>query len=248
MACSWSTMPRLNCRTKYVTISSHFVFAFGPILDASRQLDVKPRKFPRQERARATVEAILQAAAQLLSDVGFEALTTAKVAERAGVSVGSFYQYFPNKQALAAAVIDHYAEDFAASFIGAIEARSHGTLDETVRGLIEVGLVTHPHDPKLHRALNELALRYRAEKLQDVADRVAAAIEAILVRHRREIAADLDLGDAAALIEIVMENVVHRAVEQHPVNVATERAIEQCRRLIMSYLTSAASLTGACPQ
>lgn len=217
-------------------------------MDTARQPDVKPRKFPRQERARATLEAILQAAAQLLADVGFEALTTAKVAERAGVSVGSFYQYFPNKQALAAAVIEHYAEAFSSSFIGAMEARSHGTLDETVRGLIEVGLVTHPHDPKLHRALNELALRYRPEKLREVADRVAAALEAILGRHRAEIAADLDLGDAAALIEIVMENVVHRAVEEHPVNVATERAMEQCRRLIMSYLTSAAPMAGARPQ
>ncbi|MDG4890665.1 hypothetical protein [Mesorhizobium sp. WSM4887] len=59
-----------------------------------------------------------------------------------------------------------------------------------------------------------------------------------LARHRREIAPDLDLGDAAALIETLLENVVHRAIERHPVSVAGERAMDQCRRMIMAYLTS----------
>ncbi|WP_292462081.1 hypothetical protein, partial [Mesorhizobium sp.] len=50
--------------------------------------------------------------------------------------------------------------------------------------------------------------------------------------------ARLDLGDAAALIETLLENVVHRAIERHPVSVAGERAMGQCRRMIMAYLTS----------
>lgn len=201
-------------------------------------MDVTQRKFPRQQRARATLEAIIQAAAQLLTDLGFEALTTARVAERAGVSVGSLYQYFPNKQALAAAVIDHYAEKLSTAFVEAVEMRPHGSLGETVGAMIEVAMVAHPHDPKLHSALNELAPRYRAEKVREVGDRIAAIIKGQLARHRREIASDLDLGEAAALIETLLENVVHRAIERHPVSVRGERAIDQCHRMIMAYLTS----------
>ncbi|RWB75406.1 MAG: TetR/AcrR family transcriptional regulator [Mesorhizobium sp.] len=201
-------------------------------------MDVMQRKFPRQQRARATVEAILQAAAQLLTDLGFEALTTARVAERAGVSVGSLYQYFPNKQALAAAMIDYYAEKLSAAFIEAVEMRPYGSLEETIGAMIEVAMVAHPHDPKLHLALNELAPRYRAEKVREVGDRIAGIIEGQLARHRHEIAPDLDLGEAAALIETLLENVVHRAIERHPVSVRGERAIDQCGRMIMAYLTS----------
>ncbi|PBB35425.1 TetR/AcrR family transcriptional regulator [Mesorhizobium sp. WSM3868] len=200
--------------------------------------EVIQRKIPRQERAKATLEAIVQAAAQLLTDVGFEALTTARVAERAGVSVGSLYQYFPNKQALAAAVVDHYAEKLSVAFVQAVAERAHGSLEETVGAMIEVAMAAHPHDPKLHRALNELAPRYRAEKVREVGDRIATIIKSQLARHRREIAPDLDLGDAAALIETLLENVVHRAIERHPVSVAGERAMGQCRRMIMAYLTS----------
>ncbi|PBB96004.1 hypothetical protein [Mesorhizobium sp. WSM3862] len=80
--------------------------------------------------------------------------------------------------------------------------------------------------------------RYRAEKVREVGDRIATIIKSQLARHRREIAPDLDLGDAAALIETLLENVVHRAIERHPVSVAGERAMDQCRRMIMAYLTS----------
>ncbi len=63
---------------------------------------MEPRKRPRQNRSRAAFEAMLEAAARILEAEGLEALTTNRVAERAGVSIGSLYQYFPNKAALLA--------------------------------------------------------------------------------------------------------------------------------------------------
>src|SRR5580698_3008939 len=65
-----------------------------------------PRKAPTQRRATATVEAILEAAARILETQGLEGYTTNAVAERAGVSIGSLYQYFPNRDALTAALIE----------------------------------------------------------------------------------------------------------------------------------------------
>ena len=65
-----------------------------------------PRKQPKQERSQATVEAILTATAHILTEDGYDRLTTNRVAERAGVSIGSLYQYFPHKDALIFALAD----------------------------------------------------------------------------------------------------------------------------------------------
>jgi AcrR family transcriptional regulator len=66
--------------------------------------DLEPRKLPRQERARVTFEALVEACAQLLARDGYAALTTNAIAERAGVSVGTLYQFFPNRDAVIAAL------------------------------------------------------------------------------------------------------------------------------------------------
>jgi AcrR family transcriptional regulator len=204
-------------------------------------MGVNPRKSPRQARARATVEAIVVAAAQLLTERGFESLTTARVAERAGVSIGSLYQYFPNKRALAAAVVEHYGEALVVSLGETLAGRPHDTLADAVDAMIHAALVAHPHEPDLHRTLRALAPRVgRLEKTEEFSGRIAGIIEAVLRRHRREMASDLDPADAAALIETVLETVAHRALERHPVNLAADRMVGQCRRLIMAYLTGPA--------
>src|SRR3981081_3457664 len=73
-----------------------------------------PRKIHAQVRAAATVDAILQAATQVLLASGFEKMSTTRIAERAGVSVGSFYQYFPNKRALLAALVQRHVCEVSA--------------------------------------------------------------------------------------------------------------------------------------
>ncbi|MEZ4375191.1 MAG: TetR/AcrR family transcriptional regulator [Polyangiaceae bacterium] len=71
-----------------------------------RPTSLKPRKSPQQERARVLVDAIVEAATRILKQEGAHALNTNHIAELAGVSVGSLYQYFPNKQAILVAVIE----------------------------------------------------------------------------------------------------------------------------------------------
>ncbi|MEA9390255.1 TetR/AcrR family transcriptional regulator [Acerihabitans sp. TG2] len=72
-----------------------------------------PRRTPRQRRSSATVDVILEATIQVLLCTGTSQVTTTLVAERAGVSVGSLYQYFPNKQALFFALNDRYLDRLA---------------------------------------------------------------------------------------------------------------------------------------
>lgn len=120
---------------------------------ASQSIDTNPRKLPRQERAKATVEAIISAAAQVLVEQGYEGATTARVADRAGVSVGSLYQYFPNKEALVADLITRHADEIVDIMRRALEDPSHRTLDDGLRAMVEACAAAHRLDPALHKIL-----------------------------------------------------------------------------------------------
>lgn len=76
---------------------------------------LQPRKLPRQTRSKATVEAILDACAETVARRGYEGLTTHAISARAGVSVGTFYQYFPNRDAVAGALIVRAMEHLLAA-------------------------------------------------------------------------------------------------------------------------------------
>lgn len=82
----------------------------------SQSLDLSMKKQPAQGRSQATVEAVVMAAAQLLAESGYGPLTTNHIAERAGVSIGSIYQYFPGKEAIVAQVVERTVEEILADF------------------------------------------------------------------------------------------------------------------------------------
>jgi AcrR family transcriptional regulator len=83
-----------------------------------------PRRIPVQSRSRERVERILDAAAQVFADAGYDAATTEAIAARAGVSIGSLYQFFPNKQSLFDAVARRHLEQASAVFFTAFAADS----------------------------------------------------------------------------------------------------------------------------
>jgi AcrR family transcriptional regulator len=86
---------------------------------------LKPRKQPRQARSQATVDAIFDATIQVLLADGLQKLTTIRVAERAGASVGTLYQYYPHKQALLYAVLERHLGRIGAALEEAA-ASAHG--------------------------------------------------------------------------------------------------------------------------
>jgi len=110
------------------------------------------RKEPRQKRARATVEAILEAAARILDRQGWKGFTTNAVAEVAGVSIGSLYQYFPNKLALVEAILRRHFDDVlsALRFPDIPASRT-----ERIEGLVSGMITAHSNHPSLHRVLLE---------------------------------------------------------------------------------------------
>ena len=92
--------------------------------DRSPQKQFKPRKAPSQSRSEETVASIVEAAAQVLENEGFEGFNTNAVARRAGVSIGSLYQYFPGKDALTVALIRRETKRFYDDMAVALTQRS----------------------------------------------------------------------------------------------------------------------------
>ncbi|MGW4248523.1 TetR/AcrR family transcriptional regulator [Nocardia sp. NPDC004722] len=120
-----------------------------------------PRKTPRQQRSEFTFDAILDAAARLFHQHGYAATTTNKVAELAGVSIGTLYHYIPNKDALLYALAERHLRDGAAELLAeATQLRSEQpSLEETVRRLITAVARLHTAQPHMHRLLYEQAPR-----------------------------------------------------------------------------------------
>ncbi len=118
------------------------------------------RRTPRQARAVDTVCAIERAAAELFGEHGFAATTTNKIAVRAGVSIGSLYQYFPDKAAIAQALLERHVHEVH----GLVEQQLERLADErtplraALAELLEALVALHEQDPKLHRFLGEAGM------------------------------------------------------------------------------------------
>src|SRR6185437_5949733 len=85
-----------------------------------RRPQTSPRKIASQQRSRATVDALVEATARVLVEEGYERASTNRIAQVAGVSIGSLYQYFPSKEALVAAAAERHQQELARVAFGAV--------------------------------------------------------------------------------------------------------------------------------
>ena len=145
---------------------------------------VEPRKHPRQARSAATVEAILDASAHILERGGLEALNTNAIAERAGVSIGSLYQYFPGKDAILAALIRRKRRTLLDDICGAAERGRRSSLDEAIMDLIRAGAAHQLEYPRLAQSLAyaEATLPLDAETVA-LKQRIVAEVASVLAAH-----------------------------------------------------------------
>lgn len=142
---------------------------------------LKPRKTPTQTRSAVTVAAILNATIQVLLAVGASRLTTTRVAERAGVSVGTMYQYYPHKQALLYAVLQQYLTTFVEEFEVACLKHQNESLVTMVNGMVNAFLEIKLRHPDATGALYKIAAELDTEELRiDTARRLQGACSALL--------------------------------------------------------------------
>src|SRR5579863_7190768 len=124
-------------------------------MDMAQKLHTNPRKLASQERSRATVDALLEATTRILIKEGYDRASTNRIAEVAGVSIGSLYQYFPSKEALVAAVIDRHSQEISAATRTALLQAATLPIEAAAREFVSVGIDGHRVNPKLHGVLAE---------------------------------------------------------------------------------------------
>jgi len=204
-----------------------------------RKALINPRKEASQERSRATVEALVDATARILVREGFDKASTNRIAEVAGVSVGSLYQYFPSKEALVAAVIERHQQEIMQVVRGELAEVANQPIEQGVRTLVAAAVKAHRVDPKLHRVLAEQIPRVgKLEKVETFNRENHALFKTYLESHRREIRA-ADLGLAAFVCVTSIEALTHTAVLHHDIvsDEATEALVDEATRLVVGYLT-----------
>lgn len=144
-------------------------------------VSLAPRKEPRQRRSEATVDAIFDATIQVLSSGGSQRLTTTRVAERAGVSVGTLYQYFPNKQSLLHSVLERHLRRVGECVDRAARSAHAASLDVMVSSVVRAFVAAKTERVDEARALYSVASELDASGLvRAVSERTRRTIEVLL--------------------------------------------------------------------
>src|SRR5262245_6734629 len=202
--------------------------------------ELRPRKRPLQTRSRRTVDAVLRAAAQVFARRGYAGGTTNHIAERAGVSIGTLYEYFPNKDALLVALMErHIREGEAVLERAAAEiAAAPRTLRESIRHFVRTMVEFHAHERALHRVLFEeapLPPRIR-HMLSELEARVTERAHLLLGRHPEVVVADPWL--AAAIVVQTVEALTHKLVVHGERELDLDAYVDEIVRLVERYLTA----------
>lgn len=195
------------------------------------------RKTPRQARAEATIAAIVEAAAQILEKDGDDAATTAAVAERAGVSIGTLYQYFTDRDAVLAAVIRRDREKVGAEIARRIAEANPQSGEALVRDII-AALLAVMRPRRRRRRLIALGVAMRAQTADETApmiDRIGLLIASVAVRYPAEIARPLTPVRAYVLTRAVM-GALRAALMENAKVLDDPEFEEELVRLAMGYL------------
>jgi len=194
------------------------------------------RKEPSQARSRATVEAIIEAGARVLGDHGWAGFTTNAVAVVAGISIGSLYQYFPDKLSLVEAIRRHHFDEVLAVMRRATAGEL--PLAESAEGLVQGMIDAHNVNPELHRVLLDEAPGHDGSRL---------AHDAFLAEyhsHYRSFVAVHRNGHGgpandvlAQLLSGAVEGVIHSAARKRALG--SPELKQELIRMICSYLRSA---------
>jgi AcrR family transcriptional regulator len=204
-----------------------------------RKTLTNPKKQATQPRARATVDALLEATARILVKEGYDRASTNRIANAAGVSIGSLYQYYPSKEALVAGVVDRHMQDMTNVLHGELAKVMAQPVKTATRKLVATMIDAHRVDPKLHRVLVEQIPRVgRLENVEAIDRETLTLVRAYLDAHRDEIdVPDVDM--AAFVCVMTVEALTHAAVMQRPEMLRDEKVdafVEEVTRLIVGYL------------
>ena len=205
------------------------------------QAVLEPRKTPVQARSTASVEAILEATLQVLLDVGKERLTTTKVALRAGVSVGTLYQYFPNKSALLQAALKRHLTAVSDEVVSVCRNQTGQPLAQMATALITAFLDAKMRNVKTSVSLYSVSSDLDGARIvQQMGVRFNKAVAEMLETAQEQLTTDPRL--VATMLQSASVGVSRRILESS----SPEKQLEPLRReliiLVCAYL-KASSIT-----
>ena len=194
-----------------------------------RKNTLKARKVPRQARSQETVSVILEASARILESEGLRGFNTNLVATKAGISVGSLYQYFPNKDAILLALIKSFEDATQDFIIEAIRSARGRPLKACLRVYLRALVTMHYNRPKLNRILEAEEERLGGGD-EDFA--FSPGLLDLLREHKSEIAIPVSAATARVAMAII------RAVVDRGLAVGTsQRSVErQAMRAVSGFL------------
>ena len=196
-----------------------------------------PRRLPAQTRARETVDAILEAAAQVFSENGYVGATTNKIAERAGVSIGSLYQYFPNKDVILNSLMERHTQEGYEVILREIpDLQAIGRINATlIRRLIEIMIALHKKDPALHRVLFEETLYKRFWNEYKRNEEESVGVLSVLLKNTPN-ARKTDPDGPIRLLSHAIEAMTHRFVLYGYDGLSEEDFVDEVADMMSRYL------------
>lgn len=192
---------------------------------------------PQQRRARQTVEAILDAVVKILKREGVQAVTTNRIAWVAGVSIGSLYQYFPDKRAIFVALHQRHIEQIDRLVETTLVENAESSLDEFIRAMVEAMVDAHVKDPELYQALFT-EVPHRAEDTKDFSVRLHGAFRLAIAARARELKTRRDLDKIVFVVTHMVESLSHGAALRRPSGVSLAAAKDEAVRAVLAYLHS----------
>ena len=200
--------------------------------------ELSPRKRPRQQRSIATVDAIVEAAARVFAERGYGGGSTNWIARIAGVSIGSLYEYFPNKGSILVAVAERHLGRMIADVDRLLERAQPGCepLEPLLRRFVLAMLEVHERDPALHHVVFAEApqppeLHTCVLRMEET---LAHRVESLLRESDEVDVADTDA--AAHLVVQTVEALTHRFAHQGIHDLPRERFVDEVVALLVGYL------------
>jgi len=201
----------------------------------SRATRSSVRRQPSQRRARQTVDAVLDAVVRILKRDGFDAITTNRVAEVAGVSIGSLYQYFPDKRAIFEALHQRHIEEIDRIVQTKLVEHAASSLDELIRAMVEAMVEAHATDPELHELLLT-EVPHRAGGTQDFAVRLHGAFRLAISSGAPDLRKRGDLDKVVFVVTNMVEALSHSAALRRPPGLSLADAKAEIVRAVLAYL------------
>lgn len=195
------------------------------------------RRRPVQRRARQTVDAILEAVVRLLKREGFGAITTNRIAEVAGVSIGSVYQYFPDKQAIFVALHQRHVEQIDRMVATKLVEHAGSSLEVLMRAMVDGMVEAHTTDPELYELLLT-EVPHRADGTREFSQRMHGAFRLAISSRAHEVRHSRNHDLLAFVVTHMVESLSHGALFRRPPNLSLADAKEEIVQAVLAYLRS----------